>query len=244
MSTSALALDELDAPRLLVEVAGPPVVYHFAHALVRDTIVQHASSAGRAHRHRRVAEAIERVYEADRRPVLAELARHYVEAAALGDTERAIYYARRAATQAMRSHAYEEAIVHLEAAQALSPPGSPEHVQLLLDLGTCRTRSGFDPRAMTLFETAFEAARDLGLVRETASAVLGLSRHGVARATRRGRRSTWSQRRCACWATTIRCCASASVPRRQQRWRWPDDSTRRSTLRGRCSTRRASTVNP
>ena len=102
-------------------------------------------TAGRAERHRRIAQAIERVYEADRRPVLAELSRHYVAATTLGEADRATYYRDAPATQAMQSNADEEAIIHLEAARALSAPGTPAHVQLLLDLGTCRTQSGFDP---------------------------------------------------------------------------------------------------
>ena len=66
-------------------------------------------------------------------------------------------------------------LVHLESARALSVPGAPDYVQLLLDLGTCQTRSGFDPRAIDVFHAAFESARELGLVRATAQAALGLS---------------------------------------------------------------------
>jgi DNA-binding CsgD family transcriptional regulator/tetratricopeptide (TPR) repeat protein len=169
------ALDELLDAKLLVEVAGPPVTYQFTHALVRDAIEQQASVAGRAERHRRIAAAIEDVHEPDRRPVLAELARHHVAAAPLGDAERAVHYARLAATQAMRSNAEEEAIVHLEAARRLSPPGTAEHVQLLVDLGTCRLHVSPDAAAAEAHEAARAAALELGLVRQMAIAVLGLA---------------------------------------------------------------------
>ena len=178
-----LAIEELLKAKLVVEVAGPPTVYQFTHAIVRETIERAVSTVGRGQQHRRLAEAIERVYEADRRPVLAELARHFVAAADLGDPERAVYYARRAATQAINANAYDEAIVHLDSALALSAPGSIESIDLLLDLAEARTRASLDPEAMDLFTRAFGLARDVGLAKQTAQAVLGLGQarllHGI-----------------------------------------------------------------
>ena len=90
---------------------------------------------GRARLHLRVAEAIEDVHEADRRGVLAELARHFAAAESLGGTDKAVYYGRRAGAQAMRSAAYDQAISHLDTAIALSKPRSAERIELLLDRG-------------------------------------------------------------------------------------------------------------
>ena len=64
-------------------------------------------------------------------PVLAELARHFAAAAPLAPIDKAVYYGRRAAAQAVRTAAYDEAASHLEAVLALDPP----------DLGSGRTCS-------------------------------------------------------------------------------------------------------
>ena len=75
-------LDELVDTGFLVEVGGRLPTYQFTHALVRDTVEQVLSSSARARLHLRIAEALERVYEADPRSVFAELAYHFGAAAA------------------------------------------------------------------------------------------------------------------------------------------------------------------
>jgi DNA-binding CsgD family transcriptional regulator len=172
--TLGAALDELLDAKLLVELEGAAPSYQFAHAIVRDTIEQGVPASALARLHHKVGQALEAVYESDRRPVLAELARHFVAAAGLGDADRAVYYARRAADQAMRSYAYDQAIVHLDAALALTPPASPEHVDILLARAEAGTKFGLDPTSMEAYHTAYEQARSLGLVTQAARAVIGL----------------------------------------------------------------------
>src|SRR5207344_757239 len=77
------ALDELVAAGVLVSVDGIVPGYQFGHALVRDTVEAGVAPLARARLHLRIAEALEAVYEADRRPVLAELAQQFAAGAAL-----------------------------------------------------------------------------------------------------------------------------------------------------------------
>jgi DNA-binding CsgD family transcriptional regulator/DNA-binding SARP family transcriptional activator len=169
-----VALDELLDARLVVEVGSSVPVVQFAHALVREAIEQTIPKSQMARLHQSLGEAIEAVYEHDRRPVLADLARHFAGASVSGDPERAVYYSRRAARQALRSYAHEEAIAHLDTAIALSSPGSETHVELLLDRAEAGTRGGLDPGAMDAFLAAYSLARDRGLVEHCARAVIGL----------------------------------------------------------------------
>lgn len=134
-------LDELLQAKLLVEVGGVLPIFQFAHAIVRDTVEQSVTASVRAHLHLRIAEAYEAVYQADQRPVLARLSHHFTKAAALGAMPKALYYLQRAAVQALRSGAYDEAIGHLDVALQLEP-GPAERVEVLLQLGEARAHHG------------------------------------------------------------------------------------------------------
>ena len=92
--------------------------------------------------------------------MLAELARHFTAAASIAGPAKAVYYARRAAAQAMRSVAYDEAIAHLESALALSRGDSTEAIDLELELGSALCRKGDNQQAMQVFQRAFRAARE------------------------------------------------------------------------------------
>ena len=136
----ATSLDALVTADLLEVIERPQLTYQFTHALVRDTVEAKVPPAARAHLHLRLAEALEAVYESDRRGVLAELANHFAAAASLGEVAKATYYARQAADQARRSLAYEECLAHLETVLALSDDRSITRVETLLDVGWTETR--------------------------------------------------------------------------------------------------------
>ncbi len=166
------SLDELVEAKLLHEIGGVAPMYQFAHAIVRDTVERSVPSSARARSHLRLAEAYERVYEADRRPVLAPLARHFAGASGAGATPKALYYLRRAGAQALRAVAYEEAIGHLQVALELGPLPA-DRVDTLLLLGEARSRHGQAREAMDDFAEAFAAARELGLISEAVKAAAG-----------------------------------------------------------------------
>jgi DNA-binding CsgD family transcriptional regulator len=154
----AAGLDELVDGGLLTEVGGLLVSYQFSHALVRDTVEDTIAPMARVQLHLRIADALERAYESDRRPILADLSRHFAAAASLGGGPKAVYYGRRAAVQAVRSVAYDEAFLHFESALGLVAPDSPERIELLLELAELQLRDNLAMAALEHCREAFDAA--------------------------------------------------------------------------------------
>ena len=95
------ALEVGEGARLLQPVAGKRGRYNFVHTLVRSTLYEEISTTRRLRMHRRVGLALE-PRNVDERYV-DELARHFSEAAALGESERAVDYGRRAAARSDRA---------------------------------------------------------------------------------------------------------------------------------------------
>src|SRR5262249_56794751 len=91
-------LDALEAAERarLIEVIPGHVRFAFVHALVRSTLYDEIPTTRRLRLHRRVAQALE-PRAADDDSVLPSLARHYCEAAGLGETDKAIRFATEAA---------------------------------------------------------------------------------------------------------------------------------------------------
>jgi len=167
-------LDELLHADLLLELAGTAAPsYEFVHDIVREAVERTVSSATRARLHRDLGNAVEFVYAADDRPVLADLARHFVAAGRLGTADKALAYSRRAASQALRSGVFDAAVAHLDAAYAFAAAGSEEAIDILLELGEVRSRMGDDAHAADDFVSAFEMARVAGNVEQAAKAALG-----------------------------------------------------------------------
>ncbi len=166
-------LDELVDTGFLVEVGGRLPTYQFTHALVRDTVEEVLSSSVRARLHLRIAETLEQVYEADSRPVFAELAYHFSAAAAVGGVEQGIHYGRLAAEQASSSVAYDEAISQFEAVLQLLPNEGVEATEVLIDLGLVQMRRGFSSTAQDTYRRAFEIAVRYNRAELMARAALG-----------------------------------------------------------------------
>ena len=170
------ALDDLVGSKFLVETGGDLVSsFEFTHAIVRESVEATAAPSVRTSLHRAIAEAIESVHHADLDPFLADLARHYVAAAHLGTTEKALLYNRKSALRAARSGAYDVAVAHLEAALPLAAPGSADGIDILLELGAARTRGGNTPGSSDDYARAFSLAKDSGRVEQAVHAALGVS---------------------------------------------------------------------
>jgi class 3 adenylate cyclase/DNA-binding CsgD family transcriptional regulator/tetratricopeptide (TPR) repeat protein len=164
-------VNELVAAGVLTPVATTAVAFTFAHSLVRDTVEAAIGPVARRRLRLAVAEAIEKVHEADRRPVLAELARHFAAAAPVGPTDKAVYYGQRAAAQAFRAAAYEEAMVHLERVIGLAPSGT-ERARALCLIADTQLRVGQYAASREASLEAFELATDAGDVEIAADAAL------------------------------------------------------------------------
>ena len=168
MSADAVldALEELDRAGILVEMTRPPGRYRFAHNLVREAIYEELSPTRRARSHQDVGRALERVWEGRRGAPLEELAHHFSMAAPLGETSRAIAYARQAAEQAVGQIAFDAAINHYRRAlELVGDAPSRERGELLLALGDAEWRIGSTVQAPRTFQAAAAIARDAGRLR-------------------------------------------------------------------------------
>ena len=136
-------LDDLDPAivhHLVVPVADRPGTFRFAHALVREVVVDDVSSLRRARIHLRVADAIEAT-SGDRDDAAEILAEHLWAAAPIGVGRRAAAALERAAEVAVGRYAFESAEVMLDRAVRLRrSAGSDEDVEAEL-LATCRLLS-------------------------------------------------------------------------------------------------------
>ncbi len=172
------ALDEALDARLVSESPGVPGGYRFAHALVRETLQAEVPAARRAVIHREIAEALEAVGSAGLDRDLGELAHHFLEAGAAGDSARAVDYATRAAARATARLAHEEAAgLYARALEALelATTDEPEReLELLLALGESRRRAAEASEARPTFERAADLARTLDRPEDLARAALGI----------------------------------------------------------------------
>lgn len=157
----ASGLAELSRSGLVNEMSAAVPSYYFAHALIRDAVAAGLSSFERANLHHHLALAYEQVHTADRRAVLPDLARHFAAASALAGWEKAAYYGRRAVAQAHRTAAYEEAIELIEHTLTVTPQGSRERAELMIDAAQLFERCGRSPEAVEYAGQAAQAATEL-----------------------------------------------------------------------------------
>lgn len=182
-------LDEAERAGL-IEAASAPDEYRFVHVLVRDAIEAGLDKPERVLLHRRAAEAIEERYAGQPGPQLFELARHWAEAAVLGDAARAALWVERAGDEAMRQLAYEEAARLFR--QALRVGGNDlsddDRCRLLLAAGSAMNLCGDIGGRLDACLEAAVVARRLGrpdLVAESALVMEPVGAAGFDIATRR-----------------------------------------------------------
>ena len=140
--------EEAVAARILDEVPDQVGRFSFSHALIQETLYDELSGSRRVMLHRRVAEALERLYASDLDAHMPELAQHFCQAAPGGDVQKAIEYSRRAAERATAHFAWEEAVAHYQRALQVMDllPALDErlHIDLLLALAEARLAEGGD----------------------------------------------------------------------------------------------------
>ena len=168
------AMDAALAEHVIVERAGTPGHYAFAHILIREAIYGQLSSGRRARLHARAGEALSDLYADAADDHAAELAHHFLRA---GDDVRAFEHQLRAARAAMRALASEAAIAHygsaLEAATrlGLAARGDERVRALFLERGWLQHARGDFEAAIADFGRALEAARSVGDRRAEAEAL-------------------------------------------------------------------------
>jgi AAA ATPase domain len=175
------ALAEAAALGIVTEERGS-ARYRFSHSLIREVLYEQLPIQARLQLHRRVGEAIERVQGTGSGAALAELARHFAEAAAAGEAAKALQYASQAGERAMGMHAYEEAAGQYQRAlDACRFADTDELVrcELLLRLAAAQARAGSYPAARQSCLQAAELGRRLGAPEQLARAALGFGERQV-----------------------------------------------------------------
>jgi hypothetical protein len=177
-------LAEAVESRLIEELAADPGHYAFSHALVRETLVAEIPAAKRVRLHGLIAEALERHTDIDPDRHLSELAHHFLEAAPLGEVDRAIDYATRGAIRAAQRFAHEDAANLYEKALEtleMAPPVDPlRRLDLRLELGTAQVRAGRLVEARRTLERGATVARELDRPEDLARAALQICLIAVA----------------------------------------------------------------
>ena len=157
-------LEETLTARVVVERKDRPGVYDFTHALIRQTLYGELSTPRRVLLHRQIGQALERLHADNVEPHLAELARHFYQAAPGGDVDKAIDYARRAGDRAASLLAHEDAAGHYEIALHaldLKDAADPQRrLDLLMARGRACMRADM-PEAGPTLERAVELASEL-----------------------------------------------------------------------------------
>lgn len=145
----------------LVEPADAPGRHRFVHALVRDAVEAGLPERDRIRMHRAAAEAVEAFHAGALEEHLADLARHW---AAAGVGDRAAHWSERAAAEAMRRLAYEEAARLYQLALDVSPTDlpDPERFGLLRSLAGALQQSADPVRTRETARLAIEVAIRMG----------------------------------------------------------------------------------
>jgi len=161
------ALEQAETARLIAPVAGRPSRRSFVHALVRSTLYDELGTTRRLRLHRRIGESLE-ARAAGVTPddaTLVDLARHFGEAAGLGEVDRAVDYSRRAATRATGRLAHDEAVLLLQRGLSAVDPDDPPWAQvgceLLIEVADAAVRSGDGGLAASSAAEAFALATAL-----------------------------------------------------------------------------------
>ena len=172
-------LDHLEAAvaaSLLAESDERVGQFHFAHALVNQTLYEGLGATRRARMHHRVAEALEELCGDDPGERLSELALHWRLAAVSVDKAKAADYALRAGQRALDSLAPTEAVrLFTDAVELSGDVDSAERCEALIGLGEAQRQSGDAGYRETLLE-ASRIASALGDAELAARAALANTR--------------------------------------------------------------------
>lgn len=179
-------LDEGIAAGMVAAVPGAPGRFRFTHVLIRDTLYEGIPAGQRLRLHQQAGEALEAFYRQDLDPHLAELARHFFEAAPVGDAGKAVGYAGRAGHRALALLAYEEAArlfkMALAALSLARPPGQDQaRCRLLLALGDALTKMGERQAAREELRRAADIARRYRMAEELGQVALAYAGHTFER---------------------------------------------------------------
>jgi class 3 adenylate cyclase/tetratricopeptide (TPR) repeat protein len=182
-------LESAEQARLIQAAPGHSLSYRFPHALVRAALYEPLLSIRRARLHHDVGAALEKIYP-EPGPVLAELAHHWSEAAAIGHETAAVAWCRRAAQQAMRSLSFDDAVGHLRRALEIGGGAIDERTRadVLVELAEALGDGGQPISSLEAAAQAGELAQSHGWNDVLSRAALSFGGHQAIWALNRDRR--------------------------------------------------------
>ncbi len=168
-----LAAEEAIAHGMIVEVPSRPLVFRFTHELVRRALYDGLSALRRPELHLQVGEWLEGRYQQGDESRLTELAYHFVAAAPIAGSRRAIEYSILAGRAALRALDFDDADARFSDALELGIVDARRRAQTQMELGTARFRAGRSDDAMIAFRSAAQIARELHDAELLAAAAVG-----------------------------------------------------------------------
>ena len=152
----------------------PTGFFTFSHEKIQECLYAEVSTSRRIRLHKLIGQILESRYDQEISKnvyQLAELAFHFVHS---GDRRRGATYSRQAAEQAMRSFAFEEAMIHYRKALELYDSDDEEQGILLLGLGEAALLVGHTAEAVIAYQAALTWFSQAGDVQVAAQAARGL----------------------------------------------------------------------
>lgn len=125
--------------------------YTFSHEKVRECLYSEVSRTRRQMLHGQIGLALEAARSAEDARRLADLAFHFANSR---DSERGVRYLQRAAEEALRIYAPQQALAHLQTALALLERDDPHQGVLLLALGEAALMAANESTAQEAFTAA------------------------------------------------------------------------------------------
>ncbi len=161
-------LGEALAAGVIAEVPDAVGRFSFDHALMQQTLYEEISVPQRVSLHRAAGEALASLWEGRPDAPFAELANHFLTAAASGDIDQAIHFSLHAAERAHALCAYADAARHYERAlEVLDFDGASDPARrcdLLIRLGEELWTAGERLPARRILDEAADRAREIGRV--------------------------------------------------------------------------------
>ncbi|MCP4005851.1 MAG: AAA family ATPase [bacterium] len=171
--------DEAERAGIVIVDREDPGRFEFAHGIVRDTLYADLAASERSASHCRLGEAIEGMVSPGEGGRVAELARHFAEAAASGGEKKAFDYAIAAGRWSTDGGAFEEACRFLSSAlhlaERIESVDEGQQCDLLLDLGDAQMHSRDVSSARDTLQRASVLARRLEDPERLARVALGVS---------------------------------------------------------------------
>ncbi|HEX5556865.1 MAG TPA: AAA family ATPase [Gaiellales bacterium] len=158
---------------MVADVPERPLVFRFAHELVRRALYDRLPAPRRAELHLCAGEALEAGSPQPSARTAADLAHHFTAAAPLGGAERAVDYNLRAAEAATAALAFDEAALALRTALRLGIADERERAEVELALGVACYRAGRGSEALEAYRGVAAIARAAGNADLLARAAVG-----------------------------------------------------------------------